>query len=77
MSQRTNRKAGSMSALPSPRPRKGQKVSRKEAARAIAQLLEEHMDQMGFSETEKNVRTSAFAESVQKLKASRSGTPSK
>ncbi len=66
-----------MSALPSPRPRVGRKLSKKDAARAIARLLEEHMDEMGLSEAEKNARTDAFAESVRKLKASRAGTPSK
>ena len=65
-----------MSALPTPRPQR-RKLSRKEAARAIARLLEEHMEEMGLSEAEKNARTQAFAESVRKLKASRGGTPSK
>jgi len=66
-----------MSAFPSPRPRPSRKLSKKEAARAIARLLEEHMDEMGLSEAEKNARTDAFTESVRKLKVSRAGTPSK
>jgi len=66
-----------MSALPNPRPRPSRKLSKKEAARAIARLLEEHMDEMGLSEAEKNARTDAFAASVKKLKDARAGTPSK
>jgi hypothetical protein len=66
-----------MSALPSPSPRAGRKLSKKEAARAIARLLEEQMDEMGLSEKEKNARTAALVDSVKKLKTSRSGTPSK
>lgn len=76
MAQRTSRKAKLMSALPSPRP--GQrKLSKKDAARSIVRLLEEHMNEMGFSEAEKDARTDAFVESVKDLKASRSGVPSK
>lgn len=75
MSHRVIRKAESMSAVPSPRPRR--RLSKKEAARAIARLLEEHMDERGFSEVEKNARTESFVEGVKKLKISRSGTPSK
>lgn len=75
MSQRT-RKVKTMSALPNPRPRQRRKLSKKEAAQAIARLLEEHMDEMGFSESEKNTRTEAFVESVKKLKT-RSGAPSR
>jgi len=66
-----------MSALPNPRPRPRHKLSKKDAARAIARLLEEHMDEMGLSEAEKNARTGAFIEGVKKLKASRAGTPAK
>lgn len=77
MSQRTNRKTASMSALPSPRPRSVRKLSKKEAARAIACLLEEHMDEMGLSEEEKNARTDALTERVEKAKSSRVATPSK
>jgi len=66
-----------MSALPTPRPQPRRKLSRKEAARAIARLLEEHMEEMGLSEAEKNARTDEFVERVRKLKASRAGTPSK
>lgn len=64
-----------MSALPSPRPRR--KLSKKEAARAIARLLEEHMEEMGLSEAEKNERAAAFVERVQKIKSSRAVAPSK
>lgn len=77
MAQETNRKGRYMSALPTPRPQPRRKLSKKEAARAIARLLEEHMDEMGLSEAEKNARTNAFVERVKKLKASRSGTSSK
>ena len=77
MSQRTNRKGNQMSALPSPRPQRRQKDSRKQALRTIARLLEEQMEEMGLSEAEKNARTDAFVEDVRKLKASRRATPSK
>jgi hypothetical protein len=66
-----------MSALPTPRPESSRKLPKKQAARAIARILEEHMDELGLSEVEKNSRTAAFVESVKKLKASRAGTPSK
>jgi hypothetical protein len=66
-----------MSALPNARPRQRRKLSKKEAAQAIARLLEEHMEEAGFSEAEKTARTGAFVESVKKLKTSRSGTPSR
>ena len=68
-----------MSALPSPRPRPERRLSKKEAARAIARLLEEHMDEMGLSEAEKNARTDAFSERVKRAeaRASRAATPSK
>jgi hypothetical protein len=66
-----------MSALPSPRPQRRQKDSRKQALRTIARLLEEQMEEMGLSEAEKNARTDAFVEDVRKLKASRRATPSK
>jgi len=68
-----------MSALPNPRPQPRRKLSKKEAARAIARLLEEHMEEMGLSEAEKNARTDAFSERVRKAeaRASRAATPSK
>jgi hypothetical protein len=66
-----------MSALPTPRPEGRQDNSRKRALRKIARLLEEQMDEMGLSETEKNARTDAFVERVKKLKASRAANPSK
>jgi hypothetical protein len=66
-----------MSALPSPRPRPGRKLSKKQAARAIARLLEEHMSEMGLSEEEKNARTTALTATVKKLKIHRAGTPAK
>ena len=66
-----------MSALPSPRPQKRQKPSRKEALRTIARILEEHMDSMGLSEEEKNARTDAFVEDVKKVKVSRASVPSR
>lgn len=67
-----------MSALPSPRPRASRKSSRKQALlKQMARLIEEHMDEMGFSEAEKNVRVDAFVQDVRKLKASRGAIPSK
>jgi len=66
-----------MSALPTPRPQSRRKLSKKEAARAIARLLEEHMDEMGLSEAEKNERVRLFGEDVKRLKASRAANPSK
>ena len=66
-----------MSALPSPQPQPRRKASRKSGLRAIARLLEEHMDEMGLSEAEKNARTDAFVESVKKIKISRAVPPSK
>jgi hypothetical protein len=66
-----------MSALPSPRPRPGRKLSKKQAARAIARLLEEHMGEIGLSEEEKNARTTAFTATVKKLKILRADTPTK
>ena len=74
MSQGTNRK---MSALPSPRPEAPRKQFRKEAARKIARLLEEHMEEMGLTESEKNAKVDAFAEDVKRIKASRVVLPSK
>jgi hypothetical protein len=35
------------------------------------------MEEMGFSEAEKNARVDAFVEDVKKLKASRRATPSR
>jgi hypothetical protein len=66
-----------MSALPSPRPESRRKLSKKQAARAIARLLEEHMDELGLSEAEKNERVQLFAEDVKRVKASHAATPSK
>ena len=68
-----------MSALPTPRPQPKRKLSKKEAARAIARLLEEQMDEMGLSEAEKNARADAFSERVKRAVArtSRAATPSK
>jgi hypothetical protein len=66
-----------MSALPTPQPESRRKPSKKQAARAIARLLEDHMNELGLSEADKNARTAAFAESVKKLKTARSGSPSK
>ena len=77
MSQRTNRKGGQMSALPSPRPQGRQKTSRKEALRTIARILEEQMDELGLSEKEKNARTDALVERIKKVKSSRAATPSR
>jgi hypothetical protein len=72
------RKGDSMSALPSPRPqRKRQKSSRDEALTTIARLLEEQMDEMGLSETQKNTKTDELVDHVKKLKASRAATPSR
>jgi hypothetical protein len=68
-----------MSALPSLPPQKRRNASKKEALRAIARLLEEQMDEMGLSEAEKNARTDALTERVNKAiaRASRAGVPSK
>jgi hypothetical protein len=77
MSQSINGKGSGMSALPTPQPQRRQKVSRKEGLRTIARLLEEQMDELGLSETEKNARVDAFVEDVRKLKASRGASPSK
>lgn len=67
-----------MSALPSPRPRPRRKLSKKEGALAIARLLEEHMEEMGLSEAEKNARTAMFTQRVKKAVArSRAANPSK
>jgi hypothetical protein len=67
-----------MSALPNPRPRPRHKLSKKEAARAIARLLEEQMDEMGLSEAEKNARTEMLTQRVKKAVArSRAANPSK
>ena len=65
-----------MSALPTPQPQRRQKDSRKKALKALARLLEEHMDEMGLSEAEKNARVDAFVGDVRKLKA-RAAMPSK
>jgi len=77
VSQRTYRKGSRMSALPTPRPERRQKDSRKQALRTIARLLEEQMDEMGLSEAEKNARTEELVQRVKKLKASRAANPSK
>jgi hypothetical protein len=78
VSQRPARKSESMSALPNPRPRPRHKLSKKEAARAIARLLEEQMDEMGLSEAEKNARTEMLTQRVKKAVArSRAANPSK
>jgi hypothetical protein len=77
VSQGTNRKARQMSALPTPQPRGRQKDSRKQAVRTVARILEEQMDEMGLSESEKNARVDALVEDVKKLKASRRATPSR
>lgn len=45
--------------------------------RTIARLLEEHMDEMGLSEAEKNAKTDALVARVKKIKASRAGSPSR
>jgi hypothetical protein len=66
-----------MSALPTPSPQGRRKNANKEAFRTIARLLEEQMDEMGLSETEKNARTDAFVEDMKRLKAARAATPSK
>jgi hypothetical protein len=66
-----------MSALPSPQPQPKRKLSKKQAARAIARLLEEHMEEMGLSEEEKNAKVRALAEDVKRIKASRSALVSK
>jgi hypothetical protein len=67
-----------MSALPSPRPpKKRQKSSRDEALTTIARLLEEQMDEMGLSETQKNAKTDELVDHVKKLKASHAATPSR
>jgi hypothetical protein len=66
-----------MSALPSPRPQRSQKTSRKEALQTIARILEERMDEMGLSEAEKNAKTDALVERVKKIKTSRAGSPSR
>jgi hypothetical protein len=65
-----------MSALPTPSPQRPRKLTRKQAAQKIARLLEEHMEEMGLTEDEKNARVKAFVEDVRKLKASLSA-PSK
>jgi hypothetical protein len=66
-----------MSALPNPRPQAPRKTSREEALRKIARILEEQMDEMGLSETEKNAKTDTLVERVRKIKASRAATLSK
>jgi hypothetical protein len=43
----------------------------------MARLLEDHMEEMGLTEAEKNARVDAFVEDIRKLKASRGVTPSK
>jgi len=76
VSQRSNRKGAQMSALPTPKPQRHQKDSRKKALKALARLIEEHMDEMGLSEAEKNARVDAFVGDARKLKA-RAAMPSK
>lgn len=66
-----------MSALPSPRPQAARKTSRKEALRRIVRILEEQMDEMGLSESERNAKIDALAEDVKRIKASRAALPSK
>jgi hypothetical protein len=66
-----------MSALPSPRPQGRRKSSRKEALRTIASILEDQMEEMGLSETEKNARTDALVERVKKVKTSRAANLSR
>lgn len=76
MSQRTNRKAKRMSAVPTPRPERHQKNTRKELLRSLARMLEEQMDEMGLTEAEKNERVDALVDDVKKLKT-RAAIPSK
>jgi hypothetical protein len=77
MPETAKTKRKSMSALPTPSPQGRRKNANKEAFRTIARLLEEQMDEMGLSETEKNARTDAFVEDMKRLKAARAATPSK
>jgi hypothetical protein len=70
-------KVNQMSAMPTPEPPAPRRKTRKQLLRALAQILEEQMEEMGLSEAEKNARTNAFVERVRKLKASRASVPSK
>ena len=74
---RVTQKGSRMSALPTPGPPERRKNSRKESLRTIARLLEEQMDELGLSESEKNARVDALVEDVKKVKASRGAIPAK
>jgi prolyl-tRNA synthetase len=41
-------------------------INRKEAARRLAAMLEEHMDEQGLSEAQKNAKVAKFAKNVDK-----------
>jgi hypothetical protein len=77
MAQQAKRRTNYMSALPTPRPELKRKLSKKQAARAIARMLEEHMEEMGLSEADKNERVRLLGEDVKRLKASRASNPSR
>lgn len=77
MVQQTKRKVGSMSARPVPRPESARRTSREEGLRTIARLLEEQMDEMGLSESQKAAKIDALAKRVEKLKSSRAGSRAK
>jgi hypothetical protein len=79
VAQQINQRVKYMSALPTPRSESTRKLSKKQAARAIARLLEEHMEELGLSEAEKNARAAALTERVDRAiaRASRAGNPAK
>jgi len=77
MVQQVKRKVVSMSARPLPRPESERKKSGTDALRAMAQLLEEQMDEMGLTEEQKNTKIDNLAKRVAKLKSSRAGSRAK
>lgn len=52
-------------------PSHGRSLSKKDAAKKLAALIEEHMSDLGLSEEEKNIRVAKFSEHVDQALANR------
>jgi hypothetical protein len=53
------------------RPSRGHALSKKDAAKKLAAMIEEHMSDLGLSDEEKNTRVAKFSEHVDQALANR------